>query len=173
MVVERQWPVVWKRWHTRLYGGLLDNRHCAPAITRNRTRQHHAAIVRMSAKVPSLPLPLSSPSLSVPLACPRAVPCTVLQVSKNLRDDRTSAEEIEKRFFFFFFFVLPEQLNSVLKMENKSSLMTTISLNRLNLRYSSFLREYSRFLQRSLKFSYLHHADLYSIEVIFFVFFLF
>lgn len=76
-----------------------------------------------------------------------------------------------KDFSFFLFFVLPEQLNSVLKMENKSSLMATISLNRLNLRYSSFLREYSRFLQRSLKFSYLHHADLYSIEVIFFVFF--
>ena len=51
--------VVWKRWHTHLYGGLLNNRHCAPAITRNRTRQHHAGIVRMSDKVLSLSLSLS------------------------------------------------------------------------------------------------------------------
>lgn len=28
-----------------------DNRHCAPAITRNRTRQHHAGIVRVSASI--------------------------------------------------------------------------------------------------------------------------
>ena len=48
---ELELAVVWKRQHTRLYGGLLDNRHCAPAITRNRTRQHHASIVRVSASI--------------------------------------------------------------------------------------------------------------------------
>lgn len=49
--VEVELAVVWKRQHTRLYGRLLDNRHCAPAITRNRTRQHHAGIVRVSASI--------------------------------------------------------------------------------------------------------------------------
>lgn len=49
--VEVELAVVWKRQHTRLYGGLPDNRHCAPAITRNRTRQHHAGIVRVSASI--------------------------------------------------------------------------------------------------------------------------
>lgn len=48
---ELELAVVWKRQHTRLYGGLPDNRHCAPAITRNRTRQHHASIVRVSASI--------------------------------------------------------------------------------------------------------------------------
>lgn len=56
-------PVMWKRWHTRLCSRLLDNRHCAPAISRNRTRQHHAGIVRMSGKVPSLSLSFLTPSL--------------------------------------------------------------------------------------------------------------
>lgn len=62
-VVEAEVAVVWKRQHTRWYGGLPDNRHCAPAITRNRTRQHHAGIVRVSAGIL-----LSSLSFSFSLA---------------------------------------------------------------------------------------------------------